>query len=130
MNLSSGHFDPEVDEFAVTGLTPADCVHVKVPRVKEAPVSLECVFHQRIRLPSTSPKVENNVVFGRVVGIHISDDIIVDGRVDMMKSRPIARLGYMDYKVLDNVFSLARPHDKMDTHPPRPRTGCTPATPP
>src|SRR3546814_18584024 len=51
MNLSSGHFDPEVDEFAVTDLTPADCVHVKVPRVKEAPVSLECVFHQRIRLP-------------------------------------------------------------------------------
>lgn len=115
MNLSSGHFAPEVDEFSVTGLTPEPCVHVQVPRVKEAPVALECVFMQRVRLPSTSPKVENNVVFGRVVGVHISDDIIVDGRVDMMKYRPIARLGYMDYTVLDNVFSMDRPDDNMDT---------------
>ena len=115
MNLSSAHVGPEVDEFALTGLTPVPCVHVKVPRVKEAPVSLECVFMQRVRLPSTSPKVENNVVFGRVVGVHISDDIIVDGRVNMMKYRPIARMGYMDYTVVDNVFSMDRPDDDMDT---------------
>lgn len=115
MNLSSAHFDPEVDEFEQTGLTPEPCVHVKVPRVKEAPVALECVFMQRVRLPSTSPKVENNVVFGRVVGVHISDDIIVDGRVDMMKYRPIARMGYMDYTVVDNVFAMDRPDDDMNT---------------
>lgn len=115
MNLSSAHVDPAVDEFEMTGLTAEPCVHVKVPRVKEAPVALECVFMQRVRLPSTSPKVENNVVFGRVVGVHISDDIIVDGRVDMMKYRPIARMGYMDYTVVDNVFSMDRPDDNMDT---------------
>ena len=42
-------------------------------------------------------------------------DPIVDGRIDMMKYRPIARMGYMDYTVVDNVFSMDRPDDNMDT---------------
>src|SRR5690606_34113095 len=90
------------------------CEKVKVPRVAESPVSLECVFLHRLRLPSTNPKIENNVVFGRVVGIHIADELIVDGRIDMARYRPIARLGYMDYAVVDTVFSMDRPDDNMD----------------
>jgi len=109
MNLTSAHVDPEVDEIALAGLTTAPSVHVAVPRVAEAPVALECRFLTRLRLPSTSPKVENNVVIGQVVGIHIDDAIIDDGMIDMGRYRPIARLGYMDYTSVDNVFSMDRP---------------------
>ena len=109
MNASSANVGPEVDEFALAGLTPAPCVHVGVPRVKEAPVALECRFMMRLRLPSSSPKVENNLVIGEVVGIHIDDAIIDDGMIDMKKYRPVARLGYMDYSVVDNVFAMERP---------------------
>ena len=115
MNLSSAHFPPEVDEFAEAGLTQAPSLRIKTPRVAEAPVSMECVFLQRVRLPSTNPKVENNVVFGRVVGIHIADELIVDGMIDMARYRPLARLGYMDYTVVDNVFAMDRPDDDMSS---------------
>jgi len=45
-------------------------VHVRAPRILEAPVSLECRFLTRLRLPSDHPKVENNLVIGQVVGTH------------------------------------------------------------
>jgi flavin reductase (DIM6/NTAB) family NADH-FMN oxidoreductase RutF len=116
MNLSSAHVDAGVDEFELTGLTPVPCNRVKVPRVGEAPVALECEFMFRTRLPSTHPKIENNVVFGRVVGVHIADELIVDGRVRMDLYRPIARLGYMDYTVVDQVFSMDRPDQDLDQY--------------
>jgi flavin reductase (DIM6/NTAB) family NADH-FMN oxidoreductase RutF len=109
MNKSAAHVAPDVDEFEVCGLTPEPCVHVAVPRVKEAPVSMECRFVTRLRLPSSNPKVENNLVIGHVVGIHISDAIIEDGMINMSKYRPLARCGYMDYTVVDEVFDLPRP---------------------
>ena len=109
MNQSAAHVAPDVDEFELTGLTRAECVHVAVPRIAEAPASLECRFHSRIRLPSSSPKAENNLVIGEVVGIHIDDRIIVDGMIDMARYRPLARLGYMDYTSVDSVFEMPRP---------------------
>ena len=79
MNESSAHVPPEVDEIELAGLTAAPSEIVKPPRVAEAPAALECEFLFRVRLPGSSPKIENNACFGRVVGVHISDDIIVDG---------------------------------------------------
>lgn len=109
MNKSSAHVDPEVDEFELAGLTAAESVHVKTPRVAEAPASLECRFITRMRLPSTNPKIENNMVIGEVVGIHIDDKIIDDGMVDMAAYHPLARLGYMDYTAVDSTFEMLRP---------------------
>lgn len=109
MNKSAAHVGPEVDEFELAGLTAEPCVHVDVPRVGEAPVAFECTFLTRLRLPSTSPKVENNLVIGQVVGIHIADSIIKDGMIDMAAYRPLARLGYMDYTSVESVFAMPRP---------------------
>ena len=109
MNLTSAHVDASVDEFELAGLTPAPSVHVEVPRVMEAPVSLECRFVTRLRLPSDDPGIENNLVIGRVVGTHIADRIIRDGMIDMAAYRPVARLGYMDYTSVESVFEMLRP---------------------
>lgn len=113
MNESSAHVEPSVDEFALSGLTPAPSVNVKVPRVKEAMAALECEFMFRVRLPSTSPRAENNAVFGKVVGVHIDDSIIENGRVQMDRYRPLGRLGYMDYTVVDNIFAMDRPDQDL-----------------
>ena len=115
MNESSAHVDPAVDEFRLTGLTPAPSVHVKTPRVKEAPASLECRFITRMRLPSTNPKIENNMVIGEVVGTHIDDAIIDDGMIDMAAYHPLARLGYMDYTAVDGTFEMLRPDGNKKT---------------
>ena len=79
------------------------------PRVKGAPAHLECKYLQTIDLPCDNPAATNAIVLGEVVGIHIDDAILTDGFVDMDKFRPVARLGYMDYTVVDNVFTMLRP---------------------
>lgn len=109
MNISSAHVSRSVSEFEEAGLTPVGCEIVSAPRVKESPVNLECRLVQIIQLRSSSPKVVNNLVIGEVVGIHIDERILTDGMVDIAKYRPLARLGYMDYTVVEETFAMNRP---------------------
>lgn len=109
MNLSSAALPADQDEFTFSGLTAVPSEMVDVPRVKESPVNLECRLVQIVQLRSNSPKVQNNMVIGEVVGIHIDERIVKDGMIDMAAYRPIARLGYMDYAVVDTIFSMDRP---------------------
>jgi hypothetical protein len=51
-----------------------------------------------------------DIVIGRVVLIHIKDDVIrPDGRIDILKIRPLARLGYYDYTTVDSIFEMIIP---------------------
>ncbi len=109
MNLSSADLPRSVDEMREAGLKPLPSKLVKPPRVALAPAHLECRHLQTVTLPSNRADIANNAVFGQVVGIHISEQIITDGMIDMDKFKPIARLGYMDYTVVDNVFTMERP---------------------
>lgn len=109
MNATSAMVARSVDEFQLSGLTPVPSRLVKPPRVKESPVHLECTYLQTVELPCDTPEQSNLVVFGHVIGIHIDDSIISDGIIDMNIFKPIARLGYFDYSVVDNVFSMRRP---------------------
>jgi flavin reductase (DIM6/NTAB) family NADH-FMN oxidoreductase RutF len=54
-------------------------------------------------------KVARVLVLGQVVGIYVDDRFVVDGIIQIAQMRPIARLGYQDYAVVDEVFSLVRP---------------------
>ncbi len=110
MNATSAGVGPEVDEFAISGLTPAPCELVAPPRVAESPVALECRYHQTVELPSSDGITSHYaMVVGKVVGVHIDERIIVDGLVDVTRLRPIARLGYMQYAVVEEVFAMKRP---------------------
>ena len=109
MNLTSASVPRSIDEMREAGLEPAPCRLIKPPRVAAAPVNLECTYLQTVDLPSDDPDSKNQVVFGLVVGIHIADAIIADGMIDMSRFKPIARLGYMDYTAVDNVFTMGRP---------------------
>jgi len=82
---------------------------VRPPRVKGAPAALECRYLRTVEIAQNGPKGPNRVVFGEVVGIHIDDGIIVNGRVDLSLIRPLARLGYAQYAVVDTIFRMLRP---------------------
>lgn len=113
MNETSAMVAPDVDEMELAGLTPAPCRLVKAPRVAESPVAFECTYFKTVDLPGLDEASDAYaMIIGRVVGIHIEDSAIADGLVDVTKLRPIARLGYMDYTVVDEVFSLERPRVK------------------
>lgn len=110
--LTASISDSQVDEMAAAGLTPAASRLVKPPRVAQCPVHLECRYEQTIVLPCDTPGNVQSMVIGRVVGIHIDDDYITpEGRVDILKIRPLARMGYIDYTSVTEVFSVRQVDD-------------------
>ncbi|GAA6190307.1 flavin reductase family protein [Phaeobacter sp. NW0010-22] len=107
MNASSAALDKDFDEFEHAGLTPVDCETIDCARVAGVPAALECKLTQITTLPGQS----NRVAFGEVVGIHLRDDCLRDGIFDVTTFSPLARLGYRDYSVVRDLFSLSRPDD-------------------
>ncbi|HEY0123005.1 MAG TPA: flavin reductase family protein [Rhizobium sp.] len=110
MNHSSISVPYGIDEFALAGLTAEPGRLVDAPYVAEAFAVLECRVTEIIRPRDLDGEPTDNVmVFGQVLGIHIDEAIIRDGRLDMALARPVARMGYMDYSEGSNVFELLRP---------------------
>ena len=107
MNVTAAPFPPEVDEFEKAGLTKAKCELVKPCRVADSPINLECKYVQTIVLPGDSKSGTVDIIIGKVVGVHIADEVILpDGKIDMEKIRPLARMGYSDYTSVEHVFEL------------------------
>ena len=109
MNVSSGSSPYGTNEFDEAGLEMAACETVSVPRVKAAPAALECRLWQAIELPSPDDGRASTMVIGTITGIHIADDVIVDGKVNVAAYQPLARLGYMDYAQITELFAMQRP---------------------
>lgn len=112
MNDTSAGYDPEVDEAAHAGIEMEASELVKPMRVKASPIHLECKYYQTMELPVDRNGAGNAICVGHVVGVHIRDEVMKDGFVDVLKIRPTARLGYMDYTSIDRVFTLKRPEIK------------------
>ena len=107
---TSGRFPRGVNEMDRSGLTPAASRLVRPPRVAASPCALECRLLQIIDLKDLQGRSSSRyVVFGQVVGVHIDERFIRNGRLDTAAMRPIARCGYADYSVVDQVFAMARP---------------------
>ena len=113
MNITTAMVAYGIDEMKLAGLTPEPSRYVKPPRVKESPVALECKYWKTIELPVEPGKEaqRGSMVIGQVVGVHIDDSIIKDGRVDVLAFKPVARLGYSQYTTTENVWSMRRPDD-------------------
>lgn len=109
MNQTSASVPHNVNEMELAGLAAAPSRLVKPPRVAAAPAHLECVHLQTVELPTTRPGEPNHTIFGRVIGIHIDDAVLRDGLVDVTRFQPVARLGYHDYAVVREVFTMKRP---------------------
>ncbi len=109
MNLTAEHLPRNVDEMAAAGLEAAPSEKVAPPRVAAAPAAFECRYIQTVELPAGTGGRKSHIVIGEVIGIHIDESVIVDGIVDIGLLQPVARLGYMDYAVVREGFSMARP---------------------
>jgi flavin reductase (DIM6/NTAB) family NADH-FMN oxidoreductase RutF len=75
--------------------------------VAESPINLECRVTDIYELPCEGEI--GRMVMGRVLGMHIADAAIIDGRVSAAKLAPIARLGYREYAALGEIFKMTRP---------------------
>ena len=110
VNASAEELPHGVDEFERAGLTKLPSRKVRPPRVAGSPIQFECTYLNTLRFPGTPPMGTVDVVFGRVVAIHIDDAVIdANGLVDVLKIAPIARMGYYEYTRVDNKFSMVIP---------------------
>lgn len=110
MNATSSPLERGHSEFEHAGLEMAPSEMVRAPRVKRSPAALECKLVEIQQLKTSDGALTNGwLIIGHVVGVHIEDEYIVDGRFDMVAAQPIARCGYLDFVVADKVFSIERP---------------------
>jgi flavin reductase (DIM6/NTAB) family NADH-FMN oxidoreductase RutF len=107
MNLTSGEYPPDVDEFALTGLTAAPSVKVKAPRVLDAPINMECRVVEILPV-GHGP---HSLVLGEIVHFHIRDDLYnhATGRIDMYNLHPVGRLAGELYTHVHDIFEMKRP---------------------
>ncbi len=107
INTTSQSVPPEIDEAQLAGLEMLPSRIVKPPRVARSPVHMECKLQTVVALPARTPEQVHYVVMGRVVGVHINDEALTkDGRLDVLKIRPLARMGYHDYTSVTEVFTM------------------------
>ena len=107
VNCTGEELPHGVDEFTHAGLARLPSRKVRPRRVAGSPIQFECVYLNTVRFPGVPPMGSVDVVFGRVVAVHIDDAFIDEqGRVDILKIRPIARMGCYDYTVVDNRFEM------------------------
>jgi flavin reductase (DIM6/NTAB) family NADH-FMN oxidoreductase RutF len=112
VNVTAEQVPPELDEFERAGLDKEFTTSLRapaVPMVKASPVKFECVYHSTVRLPGNPPMGTVDVVIGRVVAVHIADEVLTDGILDVRKTQPIARCGYYQYAVIRDTFEMKIP---------------------
>jgi flavin reductase (DIM6/NTAB) family NADH-FMN oxidoreductase RutF len=110
MNATSAPLPRGVNEMSRAGLEPAPSRLVKPPRVAASPCALECKLIKIVPIESIDgAAIDCHVVFGQVIGVHIDDRFIVNGRLDTAAMKPIARCGYDEYAVVESVFAMQRP---------------------
>ena len=113
MNASCAAVPPEVDEFALAGLTPAASRIVAPPRVADSPVAFECKVTQIVQLQrSDGETVPTWLVLGEVVGVHIASAALREGIYDTASAGHILRAGGpADYFTVgpEKLFRMHRP---------------------
>lgn len=107
MNVTSGPWDKDDDEFTKAGLDRVECETIPCARVAVAPAALECTLVDIVRLRGDA----NLMAIGEVTGVHIDDAVLQDGMIDVTRFQPLSRLGYRDYARVTEVFSLDRPEE-------------------
>ncbi|MGZ3409790.1 MAG: flavin reductase family protein [Xanthobacteraceae bacterium] len=115
MNKTSSNVAYEVDEFELAGLEKAASVNVKPPRVAASPANLECTLLRIVTIePEQQGDTSSNVVFGRIIGLHIRDEYMTaNGRFDTAKAQPLTRLGGVQYAPPGTIFEMPAPFRRV-----------------
>ncbi|TKX20064.1 putative FMN binding protein [Elsinoe australis] len=109
VNITAEQLPYGEDEFERAGLDKEKARLTDIPMVKRSPVKFECDYHSTIRLPGNPPMGTVDIIIGRVVAVHIADEALTDGILDVRKTKPIARCGYYQYAVVEDTFEMKVP---------------------
>lgn len=113
MNNSSSNAPSGISEFDHYNIEKADSKIVAAPRVAEANAAMECKVTSVIETNDVEGNLTGAVIIiGQVVGVHIKDEVIRDGRFDVNLAEPVSRLGYMDFGLTSDLHEMLRPEFK------------------
>jgi flavin reductase (DIM6/NTAB) family NADH-FMN oxidoreductase RutF len=97
MDTTSATLPPAESEFDFADVPRAECERIDAPRVADAVVTMECQLHDTIEL------YDRQVVLGDVVHLHVDDEVLTDGRIDMRKFVTVGRLGGPYYTAAERM---------------------------
>ena len=111
MNATSAPLPRGESEFTRAGLEMAPSRLVAPPRVAASRCCMECRVVHAVELRDIDDRPVNQfLVVGQVVGVHLDESVIRDGVVETTALAPVARLGGPgDYAVVRNAFQMTRP---------------------
>jgi flavin reductase (DIM6/NTAB) family NADH-FMN oxidoreductase RutF len=115
VNISAMALPFEENEFDRAGISKRYAELSPTPMVAESPVHFECKYLSTHRMTGNSNVGTIDIVFAQVERIHINDEVLTpDGRLDIPKIRPLARMGYHDYTSITETFEMKIPQASDD----------------
>jgi len=107
VNQAATDFAYGIDEFEMVGLTKIDGTTVNVPRVKESLVGLECELFEVLHFGEN--KGAGSLVIGKVVNVHVNDELYENGKINTEKLNPVGRMAGHSYtKAITDTFAIER----------------------
>ncbi|MCX5262973.1 flavin reductase family protein [Streptomyces sp. NBC_00199] len=102
INATATDFPPHEGEFDAVGIEREPSLRVRPPRVANSPVALECRLHSTVVIGDCT------LVLGEVVHAAVDEDVVVHGRPDIRRLRPLSRLGGNEWGTVGEIHDLAR----------------------
>ncbi len=75
------------------------CANALPFRVAKSPVRVKSRVVQHLEFPAGDQADRYTMIIRKVVAIHIRDDLMADGRVDLHRLKPFTRFSSLDYAV-------------------------------
>ena len=107
MNQSAADVPPEVDEFALAGVSVEPATMIEAPMVKEALAKMECRVRQII--PLGDRPTSGILVLGDVLCFHFVEGLVDNFKVDPAMLNAVGRMGGTSYCDTRHRFDLIRP---------------------
>lgn len=99
---SSAEYAPDISEVELLGLPTLPCERLRVPRLADAPVAMECRLEQVIAFGRTG----SEFFVGEVIAIHVRDGLLHDGKIESTALNPVCRIAGPNYATLGDVVTL------------------------
>jgi flavin reductase (DIM6/NTAB) family NADH-FMN oxidoreductase RutF len=103
VHLSSVEHPPEISEVDRLGLAVAPCTRLRVPRLRDVPIAMECRLRHCLEFGDT----RSRLLVGEVVMFHCREGLVQDGKIDTQRLDPICRLAGPRYATLGEIVTMA-----------------------
>ena len=110
MSLASSPYNPEINEFIKSGLTPVKSESIRPFRVKESPVQMECEVFNVVELGESGGA--GNLIMCKIKRIHVQEEILdKNNMIDQQKIDLVSRMGGNWYCRTDanSMFEIVKP---------------------